>query len=87
MAEVVRGAATQGRQIPTAFVADMVTHTEQMKPYRTSMKIDYDEGRSLEVETMVGNPLRIAKQAGVELPHIAMLYQQLMFLNNRQLRA
>ncbi len=85
MAEVVQGAATQGRQIPAAFIAEMLTHTEQMKPYRTSMKIDYDEGRSLEVETMVGNPLRVAQQAGISLPRIAMLYQQLRFLNTRKL--
>jgi 2-dehydropantoate 2-reductase len=81
MAEVVQGAACQGRQITDAFVDKMISHTERMQPYRTSMKLDYDCGRPLEVEAIVGNPLRATRKAGVELPRIAMLYQQLCFLD------
>jgi 2-dehydropantoate 2-reductase len=52
-----------------------------MKPYRTSMKIDYDEQRPLELPAIFGNPLQMARQAGAELPQVQMLYQQLMFLD------
>ena len=45
------------------------------------MKIDYGEHRPLEIEAIFGNPLKMAKQAGVELPKIAVLYQQLKFLD------
>jgi 2-dehydropantoate 2-reductase len=83
MREVVAGAAECDRIIPDSFVQKMLDYTVKMKPYRTSMKIDYDEGRSLEVETMFGNPLRVAQQRGANLPKIAMLYQQLKFLNAR----
>ncbi|MGB6017245.1 MAG: 2-dehydropantoate 2-reductase, partial [Nodosilinea sp.] len=34
----------QGRHLPEELVAHMLAHTEQMAPYRTSMKIDFDEG-------------------------------------------
>jgi len=34
------------------------------------MKIDYDEGRSLEVETMT-KPLRLAQAATADLPQIS----------------
>jgi len=54
-----------------------------MKPYRTSMKIDYDQQRPLEVEGIFGNPLRIAKGNGMDLPKIDCLYQQLKFLDQK----
>ena len=83
MQEVVAGAAACNRIISDSFVEKMLDYTVNMKPYRTSMKIDYDEKRSLEVETMFGNPLRAAQKAGVNLPKIAMLYQQLKFIDAR----
>ena len=69
------------RTIPADFIQTMLDYTLQMKPYRTSMKLDYDDRRPLEVEAIFGNPLRLAQQAGAELPRIQMLYQQLKFLD------
>ena len=83
MQEVVAGAKSSGRVIPQNFVQLMLDYTENMKPYRTSMKIDYDEKRPLEVEGIFGNPLRTAKANGVDLPQIDCLYQQLKFLDRR----
>ncbi len=74
------------RTIPPSFIYTMLDYTAKMKPYRTSMKIDYDERRPLEVEAIFGNPLRMAHQAGVELPRIQMLYQQLKFLDAQNLQ-
>lgn len=84
MREVVAGANSFGRIIPDQFIQTMLDYTDKMTPYRTSMKIDYDEGRPLEVETIFGNPLRLAHQKGVNLPLIDMLYRQLKFLDARQ---
>ncbi len=81
MGEVVAGAASAGRIITDRFVQQMLDHTEKMTPYRTSMKVDYDEKRSLEVEAIVGHPLRAATAAGADLPLISMLYRQLKFLD------
>ncbi len=81
MAEVVAGAATANRMISDRFIDQMLDYTEKMTPYRTSMKIDYDEKRPLEVEAIFGNPLRVATAAGVDLPLISMLYRQLKFLD------
>lgn len=83
MQEVQQGAAALGRTVPDAFVASMLDHTAKMKPYLTSMKIDYDEKRPLELEAIFHYPLKAARQAGVELPRIQMLYQQLFFLDAR----
>ncbi|MGG6238085.1 putative 2-dehydropantoate 2-reductase [Nodosilinea sp. AN01ver1] len=74
----------QGRHLPQELVARMLAHTEQMTPYRTSMKIDFDEGRPLEVEAIYGNPMRAAQTAGAAVPKIEMLYHQLKAIDRRQ---
>lgn len=83
MNEVAAGAKTSGRVIPDSFIQTMLNYTVKMKPYRTSMKIDYDEGRPLEVEAIFGNPLRKAQAAGANLPQISCMYHQLKFLSQR----
>jgi 2-dehydropantoate 2-reductase len=83
MREVLMGTQTSNQSIPEAFIQQMLEHTEKMIPYRTSMKIDYDEHRPMEVEAILGNPLRSAQARGIELPQISMLYQQLKFLNTQ----
>ncbi|ABA22591.1 ketopantoate reductase [Trichormus variabilis ATCC 29413] len=83
MYEVKAGAISMGRNLPDSFIQTMLDYTVKMKPYRTSMKIDYDECRPLEVEAIVGNPLRKAQEVGVNLPQINCLYHQLKFLDGR----
>ena len=61
----------------------MLSNTEKMTPYRTSMKIDYDEHRPLEVEAIFGNPLRAVQQVGTTSPLLEQLYAQLKFLDAR----
>ncbi|MGO9246618.1 MAG: ketopantoate reductase C-terminal domain-containing protein, partial [Verrucomicrobiia bacterium] len=52
-------------------------------PYRTSMKLDYDERHPMEVEAIFGNPLRAATQAGAKSLLLEELYHQLKFLDAR----
>lgn len=75
-----------GRHIADGAIAQMLAHTETMAPYRTSMKIDYDEGRPLEIEAILGNPVRTAQAVRVAAPAMTMLYQQLSFLNRQKLQ-
>lgn len=84
MREVVAGAAACGRHIAEAFVQKMLADTAQMKPYRTSMKIDFDAGRPMEVEAIYGNPLRAAQAAGASVPQLETLYRQLKVLDGRR---
>jgi 2-dehydropantoate 2-reductase len=78
------GTSPADRQIPPTFIQTMLDHTLKMKPYRTSMKIDYDERRPLELEAIFGNPLRMAHKAGAPLPRIDMLHRQLQFLDQQR---
>ncbi|MBO3463082.1 putative 2-dehydropantoate 2-reductase [Aetokthonos hydrillicola Thurmond2011] len=81
MHEVLAGAKSCNCSIVDSFVETMLNYTDKMKPYRTSMKIDYDERRPMEVEAIFGNPLRMAQAAGTHLPQISCLYHQLKFLD------
>ena len=85
MREVALGAKNEGKEITNDFIQTMLDSTRQMRPYHTSMKLDYDNRRPLEVEAIVGNPLRRAAIQGISLPKIEMLYQQLKFLDSRNL--
>lgn len=73
----------QKRHLSPDLRPEMLAHTEQMAPYRTSMKIDFDEGRPLEVEAILGNPLRAAQVAGAAVPKIEMLYHQVKACDRR----
>ena len=84
MWEVVAGAKSCDRTIPDDFIPKMLDYTDKMKPYRTSMKLDYDRKQRLELEAIFGNPLRMAEELGVNLPLIDMLYRQLKFLDIRE---
>ena len=86
MQEVLEGAKSCQRQIPDTYIQKMLDHTKKLQPYVTSMKIDYDRRRPLEIEGIIGNPLRMAREAGIKLPKMGMLYQQLKFLDTRNIQ-
>ncbi len=87
MGEVIAGAKSCDRIIPDDFIPHMLEYTHKMKPYRTSMKIDYDESRPLEVEAIFGNPIRAAQQAGIKMPKIEVLYRMLKFVDAQRQEA
>ena len=81
MWEVVADARACGIPVEDRMVAKLLEQTDHMQPYRTSMKIDYDERRPMEVEAIYGSPLRAAEAAGAKSPLIGLLYRQLQFLD------
>ncbi len=83
MREVVAIASSYNRHLPENHIKIMLDHTDKMKPYLTSMKLDYNAHRPLELEAIIGNPLQAAITKGVNVPKISMLYQQLKFLDAR----
>jgi 2-dehydropantoate 2-reductase len=81
--EVGEGCETAtGRTIDEAFREKMIEDTRKMTPYRTSMLLDFEADRPMEVEAIFGEPLRDAGAAGAKLPRLQTLYRQLSFLND-----
>jgi 2-dehydropantoate 2-reductase len=83
MQETLAGAKAFGRTIPESFVQTMLADTLKMKPYKPSMRLDYESRKPMEVEAIYGNPVRAAASRGVSLPHTETLYRQLKFLDAR----
>jgi 2-dehydropantoate 2-reductase len=48
--------------------------TERNKGGRPSMLVDWEAGRPMELEVILGNPVRIAKRHGVDVPRLQTLY-------------
>ncbi len=83
MNEVAAGAASVGRTIDGEFVDKMLTDTRNMAPYKPSMKLDYDDGRPMEVEAIYGRPVAVAAAHGTAMPKTHALYHALRFLDRR----
>lgn len=75
MQEVIDAARGLGLKLPPDMVERQLRNTRTMGAYRSSMQIDREAGRPLEVEAILGEPLRQAAAAGVPTPHIQMLYR------------
>ena len=66
MREVVAIAeASEGITLQDGFVESRLENTRKMRPYKTSMMLDYQAGRPLEHESIVGDVVRAADRAGV----------------------
>ncbi len=74
MTDVATLAASSGKALPDDIVETMLEMTRSMKPYKTSMLLDAEARRPLEVEAILGNAVRIARDMNTAVPHIETLY-------------
>lgn len=74
MEEVRAAARSDGVEIDPALLHDLIQKTLVMGAYKSSMQIDFEEGRPLEVEAILGEPVRRARRAGIPVPKMQMLY-------------
>ncbi len=81
MNEVAAASTACARPIEKSFIEKMIADTERMEPYSPSMKLDFDRGRPMEIDSIYGYPLRAAKAAGVAMPETGKLYHQLLEMN------
>ncbi|KAI8918003.1 ketopantoate reductase PanE/ApbA C terminal-domain-containing protein [Entophlyctis helioformis] len=52
----------------------IIASTKRNTGAKPSMLVDWEAGRPLELEVIVGNPLRLAKEHGVEMPRLQTVY-------------
>jgi 2-dehydropantoate 2-reductase len=64
-------------------IEEKLRHTQTMGAYKTSMQIDRQMGRRMEIEAIIGQPLDAARRSSVETPYMEMLYGILSLLDNR----
>jgi 2-dehydropantoate 2-reductase len=80
MLEVIRGANAVGVALKESLAQKMIDNTLGMTPYAPSMKLDYDHRRPMEIEYIYSRPVAAAAQAGFTTHRIAMLENQLRFI-------
>lgn len=82
MAETIEAGNACGCDIDGGPLIDkMFADTETMGHYRTSMQIDYETKQPLEVEAILGEPVRRAHAAGVPAPYMTAQYGLVRFLD------
>lgn len=83
MQEVCEIATAAGYPLGEEVIQKNLQATQRMKPYKTSMLQDYLAGRSMEVDAILGNPIRAAKRSHIDVPHMETLYAVLsLFVSN-----
>ena len=85
MLEVIGAANACGVKIGEDYAQVMLEYTLGMKPYATSMKLDFDFKRPLEIDAIYSAPLAAAEKAGFNMPKVRMLEQQLRLIQSRYL--
>jgi 2-dehydropantoate 2-reductase len=74
MEEIVALAKACGHPLPEDIVEINLSSTRKMPPYKTSMLLDFEAGRPMETEAIVGNAVRRGKRLGVAVPHLESVY-------------
>ena len=85
MMEVIGAAKACGvKGLDEPFVDKQLAATDKMTPYKPSMKLDYDNGRPMEIDYLYSRPIAIAAASGFEMTRLKMLEAQLRFLSNNK---
>ncbi len=74
MEEVCAVAAAAGHPLPPKLIDQLISSTKAMPAYHTSMAQDYQSGRPMEIEAILGNTVRVARKHGVSTPILETLY-------------
>jgi 2-dehydropantoate 2-reductase len=82
MGETIAAANACGCRIDSdEMISKMFAQTNTMGHYKTSMVMDFEEKRPLEVEAILGEPVRQAVGAGVTVPQMAVQYHLVRYLD------
>ena len=74
MQEVCDVARAAGHPQSPNIIEQMIAATKAMPAYKTSMALDYENGRPMEIEAILGNTVRAARKLGVATPNLDAIY-------------
>lgn len=66
-----------GTPLPTEFATSeaLLRSTQRNSSgSKPSMALDWESGKQMELEVILGNPIRLAREKGVEMPRLQSLY-------------
>jgi 2-dehydropantoate 2-reductase len=85
MLEVIAAGNVCGAHIREDFATKMMDYTDSMRPYKPSMKVDFDAGRMIEIGYIYSNPIRFAAEKGFSMKLTSVMERQLKFLSSKYL--
>jgi len=74
MEEIAAIAKAAGHALPDDIAQTNIDFTYKMPPYKTSMLLDFEAGRPLETEAILGNAVRYGQRLNVPIPHLESVY-------------
>lgn len=83
MREVIDVARKCGVPLQYSLIDQLINKILAMPPIGSSMQADYKAGRKMEVEIILGHPVRKAKELQVPVPVLDTLYTLLTAINSR----
>jgi 2-dehydropantoate 2-reductase len=81
MEEVYAIAKAIGAEFDYSFLQENIDKTLKMCPYKPSMLLDYEAGREMEVESILGNAVKTARRVKVATPHMDSIYALIQLVN------
>lgn len=81
MEEVIDAAAALEIDFDPSLIDEKMRHTLTMGAYKTSMQIDRQRTRAMEIQAIIGIPVQEASRQGVPTPAMEMLYNLLLALD------
>ncbi|GIZ51651.1 ketopantoate reductase family protein [Noviherbaspirillum aridicola] len=74
MEEICAVAAASGHPQPPGLIDQFIDSTARAPAYKTSMALDFENGRQMETEVILGNAVRAARRENVAAPSLEALY-------------
>ncbi|KAF9891613.1 hypothetical protein FE257_003624 [Aspergillus nanangensis] len=83
MREVIAAGQACGVSLQDELVEQLMDRIHSLPPIQTSMQMDHVHGRQMEIEVILGYPLRVAREHGVQTPLLETIYLLLRAVNGR----
>jgi 2-dehydropantoate 2-reductase len=74
MKEICELAKADNCELPADIIEKNIIATQQMNPYKTSMLLDFEAGRQMEVEAILGNAVKFAQSKSILIPYLSSIY-------------
>lgn len=86
MEEVLILSKADGHPLDELMIKKNIEDTEKMTPYKTSMLLDYENRRPMEIDAIIGNVLKFSEKYNIFTPRLKTLYAFLSIINEKNLR-
>ena len=84
MEEIRAIAAATGNPLPAELVDQFIDATRKAPAYKTSMALDFENGRPMETEVILGNVVLAARREGVPAPTLEAMYGLMKMIERKQ---